>query len=142
MRLGQILRPKEPRHLRATVVASLALLAVCLIGSRFWQPWSPSRGAGLALGFAAAVLFLLDMAYSSRRLGALHLRSGWAWLQAHIYLGSVGLLAALMHSGLAWPRGGFGLWLLVLAAWTTASGWLGVFLQKWIPLALAEGLRV
>ena len=32
--------------------------------------------------------------------------------------------------------------LLLLSAWVTASGLAGVFLQKWIPAALSEGLRV
>src|SRR6185369_6472681 len=32
--------------------------------------------------------------------------------------------------------------LLLLSVWTTASGLIGVWLQKWIPAALAEGLHV
>jgi len=35
-----------------------------------------------------------------------------------------------------------GWWLLLLSVWTTATGLMGVWLQKWIPASLAEGLRV
>jgi hypothetical protein len=35
-----------------------------------------------------------------------------------------------------------GWWLLLLSGWTTASGLLGVWLQKWIPPTLSAGLRV
>ena len=48
----------------------------------------------------------------------------------------------LLHAGLRWPAGTLGWLLWLLSAWTTASGLLGVWLQKWIPAATAGGLQV
>jgi hypothetical protein len=54
----------------------------------------------------------------------------------------VALLAVVIHSGFSWPHGALGWWLLLLSAWTTFTGILGVWLQKWIPATLAEGLQI
>jgi hypothetical protein len=48
----------------------------------------------------------------------------------------------LAHTGFTRPHGWFGWALLLLSFWVTATGLLGVFLQKWIPSALSQGLRV
>jgi hypothetical protein len=141
VKLGALLRPREPRHLRATLACGLVLLLVYLVLSRI-LPWSPKRGAGLAFGFLAAALFAFAMSYPARRPRAWPLPNARAWLQAHLYLGALALWATLIHAGFAWPAGGLSLWLLLLASWTTATGLIGVALQKWIPAALAEGLRV
>jgi len=44
----------------------------------------------------------------------------------------------------SWPGfwAGLGWLLLLLSLWTTASGLFGVWLQKWIPAAMAGGLQV
>ena len=141
MKLAQVLRPKQPRNFKGTAAIGAALLLVYLVGSRFW-PWSPKRGLGLAFGFLAASVFVFEMLYPSRRPKARPLGTARGWLQAHVYLGAVALLAVLIHGGFAWPNGGMGWWLLLLSAWTTLSGLAGVWLQKWIPVTLAEGLRV
>jgi hypothetical protein len=141
MRLGGVLRPKQPRNLKVALGASALLLIVYLVGSSA-RPWSPKRGLGLAFGVLAAAVFVFEMLYAARRPSARPLGSARGWLQLHVYLGALGLLAVVIHSGFQWPQGGIGWWLLLLSSWTTASGLLGVWLQKWIPSALAEGLRV
>jgi hypothetical protein len=65
-----------------------------------------------------------------------------AWLQLHVYAGGLALVAAFVHTGFRAPSGPLGWWLLGLSLWTVATGLLGVWLQKWIPASLAEGLRV
>jgi len=141
LRYGQVLRPKEPRNARATAGACAVLVAIFVAGATAW-PWSPKRGLGLFFGLLAAGLFLFEMLYPFRRPKARPLGTAKAWSQAHVYLGVVALLAVVIHAGFRLPRGTLGWALLVLSAWTTASGLLGVWLQKWIPAALAEGLRV
>lgn len=141
MRYGQVVKPKQPVNLALT--ASCALLFVALYVVFSWSGlWSPKRGFGLAFGILASLLFLFEMAYPFRRGRARPLGTAQRWLQAHVYLGALAFVAVLVHCGFAWPKGamGWGLWLLSL--WTTLTGLLGVFLQKWIPAALAEGLRV
>ena len=141
MRYGQVVRPKQPRNLAAS--AACAALCVALFVVFSWSGlWSPKRGWGLAFGILGALLFVFEMGYPFRRGRAWPLGTAQRWLRAHVYLGALAFVAVLVHSGFCWPRGfmGWALWLLAL--WTTLTGLLGVFLQKWIPAALAEGLRV
>jgi hypothetical protein len=142
MNLRDALRPKQPRNLAATAGVCAALLLVAAGASFVGWPWSPKRGTGLAFGILAALLFVFEMAYPSRRPRARPLGTAKNWLQAHVYLGVIALLSVFIHTGFSWPHGWFGWALLVLSGWTTASGLIGVLLQKWIPLSIAGGLRV
>ncbi len=141
MRVAQVLRPKQPRNFQATLGVSAALLLVYAVASHL-VPWSPKRGLGLVFGIFAALAFVFEMSYPARRPAAKPLFTAKNWIQAHVYLGVVALLAVVVHAGLTWPKGAFGWWLFVLSVWTTLTGLLGVWLQKWIPSALAEGLQV
>jgi hypothetical protein len=141
MSLRQALTPKEPRNLVITGVACVLVLLAYGIASSL-GPWSPKRGLGLVFGILAALLFGFEMLYPGRRPRARPLGTAKAWLQAHVYLGAVAFLGVLVHSDFSWPRGAMGWWLLALSAWTTASGLAGVWLQKWVPVALSDGLRV
>ncbi len=141
MRAALVLRPKVPRNLHLTVGVGVVMVVLYFVGARL-SPWSPKRGFGLAFGFLAAFLFVFEMLYPVRRPRARPLGTARAWIQAHVYLGLIALLAVVAHAGFAWPQGGMGWWLLGLSAWTTFTGLFGVWLQKWIPAALAEGLQV
>ena len=141
MSLRQALSPKEPRIFGVTAAASV----VCLIAywiARDLGPWSPKRGLGLVFGILAALLFVFEMLYPGRRPRARPLGTAKAWLQAHVYLGAIALLGVLIHSDFGLPHGGMGWSLLLLSAWTTGTGLAGVWLQKWIPASLSDGLRV
>jgi hypothetical protein len=139
--LAQVLRPKVERNLHATLAACGVALLLFLLVSWRWA-WSPKRGLGLAFGVLAALLFVLEMLYAARRPRARPLGSAMRHLQAHVYLGAFAFVCVLLHAGLRFPQGTLGWLLLLLAAWTTASGLLGVSLQKWIPAATASGLQV
>lgn len=141
MNLGRVLRPKEPRNVKITAAVCAVLVLVYLLGAAF-RPWSPKRGLGLIFGFLAAFAFIFEMLYPARRPRAWPLLTAKNWIQVHIYLGVVALLAVFIHAGFTWPHGTMGWALFLLSAWTTLSGLAGVWLQKWIPSALAEGLRV
>jgi hypothetical protein len=141
MRVARVLQPKQPRNLVATAGVCALLLVFYLAASRGWA-WSPKRGAGLVFGFLALFLFVFEMVYPARRPRARPLLTARNWIQAHVYLGVVAMLAVLIHSGFEVPHGGMGWALLLLSVWTTGTGLLGVWLQKWIPASLAEGLRV
>lgn len=140
MRTTAALRPKEPRNLSLTLGLSALFLALWAGGSFFW-PLSPKRGLGLAFGIFAALAYVLEMLYPARRPRARPFGTAKGWLQVHVYLGALALLAVVIHAG-GLPTGRFGWWLFVLSLWTTLSGLLGVWLQKTLPVALAEGLRV
>jgi hypothetical protein len=135
------LRPKRPRNLAVAAGVGLVMVLVFAVGA-WMTPWSPKRGPGLAFGIIAASVFVFEMAYPWRRARARPLGTAQRWLQAHVYLGALALLAVLIHAGFHLPGGAMGWALLVLSAWTTASGIVGVWLQKWLPSVMAEGLRV
>jgi hypothetical protein len=141
VKLPAILVPKEGGNLLKTTVVCLVFVAVDLLFVPSWAR-SPKRGLGLFFGILATFLFLFEMSYPLRRPRAKPFRGAKAWVQAHIYLGAVALLAVIIHAGFTLPHGFMGWLLLVLSAWVSFTGLLGVFLQKWIPAALAEGLRV
>lgn len=141
MRALEVLRPKQPGNLVWT--AALGLLGLLLYVAASWgRSFSPKAGVGLLFGILAALAFVFEMVYPSRRPRAFPLRNARAWLQAHVYLGALAFLGVLFHTGFGWPHGAFGWALWLLSLWTTLTGLLGVALQKWIPVALAEGLRV
>ena len=141
MRLGRALRPKEPRHFLVATAAG-ALVVLAFVVASWLRPWSPKRGLGLFFGIAAALAFVLEMAYPLRRPKGRLFGTAKAWLQIHVYVGSVAFVGVLAHAGFRWPGGAMGWGLLLLSAWVCGSGLVGVLLQKWLPAALAEGLRV
>jgi hypothetical protein len=48
----------------------------------------------------------------------------------------------LIHMGFRWPAGTFGWWLFGLTLLTTLTGFVGVVLQKWIPVMIARNLKI
>src|SRR5262245_28973616 len=140
--LPRTVQPKQPRLLVWTAGATFVLLLVYLIAASWGWPWNPKRGLGLFFGFVAASLFVFEMVYPLRRPRARPFATSMQWLQAHLYLGALALVAVLIHVGFTLPHGLLGWGLLLLSIWTVVSGLVGVLLQKWIPSALAEGLSV
>src|SRR4051794_15083398 len=110
--------------------------------SAWLRPWSPKRGLGLVFGIVASLVFVFEMAYPYRRSRARPLGTARRWLQVHVYAGALAFLAVLLHAGFRWPGGLMGWGLLILSGWTTLSGLVGVWFQKWLPVVMAEGLRV
>jgi len=137
----QLLQPKQPVNLYVTAGVSLLVVALWTAGTLLGA-WSPKRGLGLVFGILAALLFVFEMVYPAGKKRPGLLRNARAWLQAHVYLGAIAFLAVLAHADFSWPHGGMGWWLLGLSFWTTVTGLLGVWLQKWIPQAMAQGLKV
>jgi hypothetical protein len=133
--------PKRLDLLAATAVLG-ALCAGAFVAATLRAPWSPKRGLGLVFGIAAAVCFVVAMAYPARRPRARPLRNAEDWFQAHVYLGLLGMVLTLVHAGFAWPAGEMGWALLLASGFTTLAGLGGAFLQKALPAAAAEGLRV
>lgn len=136
------LRPKRIEWFRATAVAA-AVIAASFAIAAWWTSWTPGRIGGLTAGIAASTVFLIDGLYPLRRT-FLSWPFGTAqrWLQFHVYGGILACLLVFVHVGFRLPAGSFGWWLLVLTLWTTASGLVGVWLQKWIPLLIVENLSV
>ena len=137
-----LLAPRAPVWLRSTVI--LAALSVVLydVASSLWA-WRPGRAGGLAFGVLAALLFLSAGLYPwRRRWRARPLGTAQRWLHLHVYGSALAMLFVVLHMGWQWPAGTMGWLLLGLSAWTTATGFLGLWLQRLIPFLLANRLNV
>jgi len=136
------LRPKR----RSWFVGAAGVGVVSLLlylGLAWWAPWSPGRFWGLTFGTLAALAFFVDGLYPlRRRLMGWPLGTAQRWLQFHLYGGALAFLFVLIHIGFTLPHGQFGWWLFALTAWTTLTGLVGVWLQKWIPSLLSSQLSV
>jgi hypothetical protein len=141
MKIRTVLRPKQPRNFVLTGLI-VGFMMVLYWGVSWWRPWSPKHGLGLCFGILASLFFVWEMLYPWRRPNAWLLGTAKRWIQAHIYMGVIAFVAVLIHEDFGWPRGLMGLSLMLLTIWATLSGLMGVFLQKWIPAALSENLRV
>lgn len=141
VKVTSVFRPKQPRNFNITLGVSAFFLLMYAVADYLW-PWSPKRGLGLFFGILAALLFVFEMLYPARRPAARPFFTARNWIQAHVYLGAVAFVMVVIHAGFSWPHGGMGWWLFLLSLWVTLTGLLGVWLQKWIPSILAEGLQV
>lgn len=136
------LRPKRRTWLLGfAVIAAVCLLAFLVID--LVAGWSPASPAGLTFGILAAVVMALEVLYAMRRRLLIRpLHTGQAWLQVHVYGGTIAALLVLIHTGFRWPHGLFGFWLVGLTLLTTISGLLGVVIQKTVPLTLTSAIGV
>lgn len=136
------LQPKKPDWFRAAAIAA-ALGVAAYVAASWWSGWAPGRTGGLIAGSLAAGMFVIDGFYPlRRRLLAWPFGTAQRWLQFHVYGGVVACLLVFIHMGFRWPAGQFGWWLLLLTVWTTISGLIGVWLQKWIPRLIVGNLSV
>jgi hypothetical protein len=73
-----------------------------------------------------------------KKLPFLPLGSSAAWLQAHIYVGMGTVVVFVLHAGAAWPRGILDSVLAAVYLLTVASGIVGLYLTRTIPVQLAR----
>ena len=137
---------QDPRWLRwflvGTGMSLLVYLANIVFGEvrpgNLWSFFYALGATVLMLGAGAIGLRRRMVRMAARRpLG----RTG-TWLQFHLYGGALSLLLVFMHCGFRVPVGLLDWWLWFLSIWVTASGLLGVLLQKVIPRMLASGLSI
>jgi len=135
---------ESPNWFLTFVIATAVCLLMYLLNAVLGEI-RPYNWWGLTYGTLATVLMAGAGLYAVRRRmikTALRWRLGknQAWLQFHLYGGTLALLLTLMHSGFRVPSGALDWWLWALSIWVTASGIAGVMLQKWIPQILTSGL--
>ena len=140
--LPTALRPKRRDWFKAFGVLALAALVV-FMAIDFFYGWSPANTAGLVFGGLATALMAIEVLYAfRRRLLVKPLNTGQAWLQVHVYGGTLAALFVLIHIGFRWPHGLFGLALFLLTLLTTLSCLFGVVLQKTVPTTLTSSIGV
>ena len=119
---------------------------VCMLvyaANRLLSTPHPYTVWGIAYGAVATVLMLGAGIWGVRRrmLRMAPARSQ-AWVQFHVYGGTLFLLLVLMHTGFRLPTGTLTWWLFIFAIWIALSGFIGVTLQKTIPRILTSGLSL
>jgi hypothetical protein len=133
----------DSRHRRWLIAtAALALGAV----ARYWwlshsavEPLTGGSRVGLAYAIAGGLLIVFAWLLSGLR----HVPSWWwlgsraFWLKGHVYLGSLSFLLILCHSGGRFG-GPFEQVLYSLFALVVLTGFLGVWLQNFLPRRIAE----
>ncbi len=141
MRLPPFLQRLSP-WMRYTLLAGMT--GILLFASAAWAwPWRPGRLGGLIFGTLAALLFVNAGLYPwRRRWRARPLGTAQRWLQLHEYGSTLAMLFVLIHMGFRWPAGMMGWLLLLLSAWTTATGLAGVWIQRTVPRLMARRLTV
>jgi hypothetical protein len=137
-----LLAPRAPRWFWWSIAMAAIAVVAYDVASRFWT-WQPGRIGGLVFGTLAALLFLNAGLYPlRRRLRARPWGTAQRWLQIHVYGSALAMLFVMLHMGMRMPAGTMGWLLFGLAAWTTATGFVGLWLQRSIPLQLASRLTV
>lgn len=127
--------------LTGVFLAAIYLFAAYTFGVDAGNIW------GLSYGTGAAVLMVGVALYGVRRRKMKLARKfaigkARAWLQFHLYGGFLFLMLMFMHSGFTIPTGAFYLWLWGLSIWVSATGVVGLILQKWLPKVLSSGLNI
>jgi len=121
-----------------------AIVSVLAYAGLSWMwPWQPGRIGGLVFGTLAALLFINAALYPwRRRWNTRPLGTAQRWLTLHVSGSALAFLFVIIHIGFRWPAGTMGWLLLVLSFWATATGLLGVWLQRTIPRMMARRLTV
>lgn len=98
---------------------------------------------GMAFGFIALLLMIFLISYKIRKhVYTIKLGTTNTWLSAHIYLGVLAAMIAIMHSGIS-PASGFNMFLLATFLLTIVSGVVGGLIYKLNPIVLAKsGMEV
>lgn len=133
---------RSPRWAEAFLLGCIVFGLMYLANAVFSEV-QPGNWWGLTYGWVAAVLMYGAGVYGVRRR-MLHrnLGASKAWVDFHVYGGTLAAVLFLFHTGFRLPDGLFNWMLWIVAVWVTVSGFLGVALQKWIPTILASGLSV
>lgn len=135
-------RPAEPRWFFGFSLA-LAGMALLYADYQLRFPFNPGAGYGLAFGIASAVLMTLALLLNLRKkLMFLPVGRTHYWYQLHIYGGTLSFVLMVMHSG-GRVSGGIISWALMgLFLLVALTGFIGLFLQKYVPPALTSNLQV
>lgn len=130
-------RPAARWRLLGALLAAL-LTALYLAYAETAGPTHGGSVPGLAYGFLAALLVLVLLFFGVRKRWY---RSRWGtlegWLQAHLYLGIVALVAALFHAGFRF-HDRLAVAALVTLVLVVATGIVGAILYGTVPRLLTE----
>lgn len=88
--------------------------------------------------FLLLVLFGLTLFNARKKLPFLPLPRVSSWTQWHIYTGFFSVALFLFHTGFRWPNGLLESVLAALFAVVSLSGFLGLFLTRWLPPRLTK----
>ena len=126
-------RNRRWTYFSLTLVAALVLAAVWGIARTALLPVSMYSGALLLALITGLLLF-----NARKKLPFFPLLKASTWLQVHVYAGWLTVLVYVLHAGLHWPSGRLGLMLATLFSFVTVSGFVGLWLSRWLPPRMAR----
>ncbi len=106
---------------------SLSVLEASIRATAFWSGW-------VLLGTVVS----LALFNARKKLPFLKLGTAATWMQFHAYAGLYSVLAYLAHAGFQLPQGSLEFGLCLLFALIAASGFVGLFLSRVIPVGLTS----
>jgi hypothetical protein len=121
----------------------LFLLITTALGAGLVLAWQLGRVALLPMAvysgwFLLLLVLVLTFFNARKKLPFLPLLSASAWMQAHIYLGWIGCLVFVLHTGVRLPDGRLEILLSAVFALVAASGAFGLWLSRWLPPRLVR----
>lgn len=111
----------------ATSWFSLSVLEASIRATSFWSGW-----------VLLTTVVSLALFNGRKKLPFLRLGTAASWMQFHIYAGVFSILVYLAHAGFHLPQGTLEFSLCVLFALIAASGVVGLFLSRMIPVGLTS----
>jgi len=132
---------RSPAWMVAFIVGA-GITLVALVANAWLGSLDPGNAWGITYGSAAAFFMLAAALYGvRRRLLAVRVGASQKWLLFHVYGGALFMLLVFAHTEFRLPSGGLNLWLWWLSLIVTVSGFIGIFLQRWIPRTLNSALE-
>lgn len=126
-------RSRRRTYFITTLVTAGVLTAFWLIGRISLRPVAMYSGALLLALILGLLLF-----NARKKLPFFPLLKASTWLQVHVYAGWLTVLVYCLHVGMRWPQGRLGLMLAGLFFFVTASGFVGLWLSRWLPPRMAR----
>ena len=126
-------RKRRWTYFVVTLVAAALLSVAWLLGRTALRPVAMYSGALLLALILGLLLF-----NARKKLPFFPLWKASTWLQVHVYAGWLTVLVYGLHVGFRWPSGRLGLMLTGLFGFVTLSGFVGLWLSRWLPPRLAR----
>jgi len=126
-------RSRRWTYLVGSLLAAAVLGVAWLLGRTALRPVAMYSGALLLALVTGLLLF-----NARKKLPFLPLLKASTWLQVHVYAGWLTVLVYGLHVGFRWPSGRLGLMLAGLFLFVSASGFVGLWLSRWLPPRLTR----
>src|SRR5579883_922556 len=135
MRIDRTHRPWEVATAALAVVSTVVYILYAV-----QSPAGPRGGSALGLTFGIAgyaLMLYAGLLGARKKVPTWRIGRAQTWMRGHIWLGTLSLLLILFHGGFRF-RGPLTTVLMILFYIVIASGWVGAFVQHFVPGIMTE----